>query len=228
MNKIIEPNGGVTPTPSLLKTATEAQETERKNAVNWDHAPDWAQTYSVRNSFGNFTAKWWSAIGQTDAEAGATDQNKSQDAPVYFKLNEGEPLKLVHRPITTRDDLRAAAQERVGEVSDIERQQAANHIGDGAGTVRHWSDNANTAAREGENPMVGKVSGYRKLSQPELDLVNDIKAVGPLIERLIERARYTGPLQSTESLVAIAMATERFKEGAMWLIRGVAKPEGFF
>ena len=34
--------------------------------------------------------------------------------------------------------------------------------------------------REGENPMAGKVSGYRQLDDNELELVNALKAQGAL------------------------------------------------
>src|SRR5699024_3882639 len=39
--------------------------------------------------------------------------------------------------------------------------------------------------RPGENPEVGRVSGYHKLSDEELALVNDIKAAGADIEELL-------------------------------------------
>lgn len=32
-----------------------------------------------------------------------------------------------------------------------------------------------------------KISGYRELSQPEIDLMNDIKAIGPQVKSIIEK-----------------------------------------
>lgn len=92
--------------------------------------------------------------------------------------------------------------------------------------------------RPGENPMVDKVSGYRRLTDAELALVNKIKALGSEVESLYdaavevasERSKETpeNPREYSESLRAAALAKTNFQQGAMWLIRAVAAPKGLF
>lgn len=81
--------------------------------------------------------------------------------------------------------------------------------------------------RSGENPEVGRVSGYRKLTDEELALVNDIKAAGADIEELLIRARGLAGADN-ERLSAINLARTNLQQGAMWLIRAAAAPKGLF
>ena len=195
----IDPNGGVAATDQLAQSALKSQRDHREDQVNWKHAPDWAAVYAVQNRFGNTSAKWWGAIGDHAAD-GPQDQDKSADAPVYFQLNDGEPIKMFHRPVA-----KTAAEAEI--------QQAA--------LENRTSERIR--AREGENPMVGKVTGYRTLTQAELTLVNTIKAQGELFEALYDGAMVAGADPRMANL-----ARTKFQEGAMWLIRAVAKPQGFF
>ena len=89
--------------------------------------------------------------------------------------------------------------------------------------------------RPGANPEAGRVSGYRKLSDAELALVNDIKALGPEVEALLARAsdlvaertaEFGAP--DGEHRRAIALARTNLQQGAMWLIRAAAAPQGLF
>jgi len=84
--------------------------------------------------------------------------------------------------------------------------------------------------REGENPMVEKVSGYRVLSDTELFFVNGLKADGDKFTRLlhdIENEIKSGPpaLQA-ERLRSLALGKTNLQQAYMWLIRAVAAPQG--
>ena len=68
-----------------------------------------------------------------------------------------------------------------------------------------------------------QISGYRELSQEEIDLINSIKESGALTGDLVA---------ATESLDgvdhrALSIARTHLQTGFMWLVRAVAKPEGF-
>lgn len=95
--------------------------------------------------------------------------------------------------------------------------------------------------RPGENPMVGKVTGYRKLTNAELDLVNAIKAKGEELAALhaavcaLLRARDEEPKAEdamplnawAESGRWAAIGKTDLQTGLMALIRAVAAPGGF-
>lgn len=91
------------------------------------------------------------------------------------------------------------------------------------------------APRPGENPMQPKVDGYRKLSDEELALVNEIKSAGVAMEDLIGRVNLlvdrrgadTGSPDGKSKRCA-AIAQTELQTGAMWLIRAVAAPNGLF
>ena len=78
--------------------------------------------------------------------------------------------------------------------------------------------------RAGENPMQPVVSGYRKLTDDELHLVNQIKSIGPQIEFLANQAK----LLPEADQRAIALGLTHLQTGAMWLIRGITRPNGLF
>jgi hypothetical protein len=68
-----------------------------------------------------------------------------------------------------------------------------------------------------------KISGYRELSQNEIDLMNEIKALGPQLEAVIQKLRNT--LYIEQRWVSIG-ATD-LQKGLMALTRSVAKPDFF-
>lgn len=74
-----------------------------------------------------------------------------------------------------------------------------------------------------------KISGYRDLSQEEIDLINDIKAAGADVQRLFERIYVSNALANgiSPDMRAAAIAQTHLQTGFMWLARAVAKPEGF-
>lgn len=90
-----------------------------------------------------------------------------------------------------------------------------------------------TDTREGANPMQPVVSGYRKLNDAELELVNRLKAEGPKLEELFKdvaeliRSRtvaYGTP--DAERYRNLALGKTNIQQGFMWLIRAVAAPNG--
>lgn len=85
--------------------------------------------------------------------------------------------------------------------------------------------------REGENPMVEKVSGYRVLSDEELQLVNHLKELGPVIEPLLRRIEAVikqGPadVDGGDRMRSLALGKTNLQQSFMWLIRAVAAPKG--
>lgn len=73
------------------------------------------------------------------------------------------------------------------------------------------------------------IKGYRKLTQPELDNVNAVKALGEQIEMALaltesrNMAAGCGPLDGR----ALALAKTNLQQGLMWLTRSITKPETF-
>lgn len=84
-----------------------------------------------------------------------------------------------------------------------------------------------------------KISGYRELSQEEIDLMNEVKALGPVIEAVLLKvvqhvyAQRTVPDNIKERLNDatperfIALAKTDFQTALMYLTRAVAQPTFF-
>jgi len=86
-----------------------------------------------------------------------------------------------------------------------------------------------------------KISGYRELNQEEIDLMNEIKALGPILEAVIYKVqshvakqRNDAPTNTTESRLNnatperfLAIAKTEFQNGLMHATRAVAQPEFF-
>lgn len=92
-----------------------------------------------------------------------------------------------------------------------------------------------------------KIADYRELSQTEIDLMNEIKAIGPRIETVIKEVqkyhlnqRKNSSLMSGNQLIAevdrlelatperfLALAKTDIQTGLMYLIRSVAQPTFF-
>ena len=68
-----------------------------------------------------------------------------------------------------------------------------------------------------------KITGYRELSQDEIDAMNEIKEHGKMLGALVERVRAIDGIDQRWASIA---ATE-FQQGLMALTRSVAKPEFF-
>lgn len=98
-----------------------------------------------------------------------------------------------------------------------------------------------------------KISGYRELNKTEIDLMNEIKALGPQIESVIlkvqehvnaqRNACYAQPTPMGERRIVapydlarldnatperfVALAKTDFQTALMYLVRSVAQPETF-
>ncbi|EGT97401.1 MULTISPECIES: Acb2/Tad1 domain-containing protein [Acinetobacter calcoaceticus/baumannii complex] len=94
-----------------------------------------------------------------------------------------------------------------------------------------------------------KINTYRELTQEEVDLMNEIKALGPQIQSIIEKVqshvstqRYNCKCDAGQQVHNVdewdrleaatperfaAMAKTEFQTGLMYLVRAVAQPTGF-
>ena len=83
-----------------------------------------------------------------------------------------------------------------------------------------------------------KITGYRELSQEEIDLMNEVKAKGAELQELINKvnAFNSNPDEDQELATSVkeseayrwaAEARTDFQKGCMCLTRAVAKPEFF-
>lgn len=88
-----------------------------------------------------------------------------------------------------------------------------------------------------------KISGYRELNQTEIDLMNEIKALGPQVESVLlkvqEHLKYqkaadgqpneeiTQRLKDATPERFVALAKTEFQTGLMYLTRAVAQPTFF-
>ncbi len=68
-----------------------------------------------------------------------------------------------------------------------------------------------------------KISGYRELSQDEIDLMNSIKELGHALGEMVE------DLRSREGLDGrwVSIGATHLQQGLMALTRAVAKPDFF-
>lgn len=68
-----------------------------------------------------------------------------------------------------------------------------------------------------------KITGYRELSQVEIDLMNEVKALGVELGNLVQKLRDTEVLDQRW----ISIGATDLQTGIMALVRGVAKPSTF-
>ncbi len=73
------------------------------------------------------------------------------------------------------------------------------------------------------------ISGYRDLSQAEIDKMNQIKALGAAVQQIITELELSAALPGgiEPDQRAAAIAKTHLQTGFMWLVRAVAKPQGF-
>lgn len=74
-----------------------------------------------------------------------------------------------------------------------------------------------------QNPMSDSIRGYRKFDKPTSDFITAVKDEGDRVQALLDRA---AAVEADPRMVAIART--KLQEGAMWLIRAAAKPDGLF
>ena len=68
-----------------------------------------------------------------------------------------------------------------------------------------------------------KITGYRELSQEEIDLMNEGKALAEACGQLIAKLE---SLDSTD-MRCVQLGKTNLQQGFMWAIRGVAQPTTF-
>ncbi|MCC7484552.1 MAG: hypothetical protein IT529_06140 [Burkholderiales bacterium] len=68
-----------------------------------------------------------------------------------------------------------------------------------------------------------RISGYRDLTQREIDLINEVKAQGEALKAALDAL--TGDAEIDQR--ALAIARTEIQTGFMWLIRAIAQPTTF-
>lgn len=79
------------------------------------------------------------------------------------------------------------------------------------------------AKKAAQNPMQPAIQGYRKFDESTSNYINEVKQLGELVEAKLGEALALGA-----SPRELALARTNLQQGAMWLIRSVAKPDGLF
>jgi hypothetical protein len=87
----------------------------------------------------------------------------------------------------------------------------------------HDNETAAGIAEPAQNPMQPAIQGYRRFDQATSDMINGVKQFGHQVEAQLEAAAALGA-----SPRELALARTNLQQGAMWLIRAVAKPDGLF
>lgn len=75
-----------------------------------------------------------------------------------------------------------------------------------------------------------RITGYRELTQEEIDLMNEIKATADVVGRLVQRVERNMPHDHNEASEAFRWASigkTDLQKGFMALIRSVARPTTF-
>ncbi len=75
-----------------------------------------------------------------------------------------------------------------------------------------------------------KITGYRELTQEEIDLMNEIKAIGEQLNALCERIleHTTGDVfDGSDPIRWRCLGRDNLQSGLMFLTRAVARPTSF-
>lgn len=84
--------------------------------------------------------------------------------------------------------------------------------------------------------MTQKLSGYRELTQQEIDLINKIKATGSVLESIVDEVHdhlnnQVGDAFDSDIVLEpfrwAEMGTQNLQTGLMFLTRSVAQPTNF-
>lgn len=67
------------------------------------------------------------------------------------------------------------------------------------------------------------VSGYRRLSEDEINLINECKALGNQIGEMVAKVQNIPGVDQR----CAALARTELQTGMMWLVRSIAQPTGF-
>ena len=68
-----------------------------------------------------------------------------------------------------------------------------------------------------------KITGYRELSQSEIDLMNEVKEQGKVLDALITQMTHNDEVDRRW----LAIGTTNLQQGLMALTRAIAKPTSF-
>lgn len=68
-----------------------------------------------------------------------------------------------------------------------------------------------------------KITGYRDLSQKEIDLINDCKELAAQCGKMIEKLQVRSGIDQR----SVSIAKTTLQQGFMWLIRSIAQPDSF-
>ena len=74
------------------------------------------------------------------------------------------------------------------------------------------------------------IKGYRDLSQGEIDLMDEAKALGEQIGVLVDKLEAADFAQTSDQVPdkrSLALAKTNLQQGMMWLVRSIAKPASF-
>lgn len=74
------------------------------------------------------------------------------------------------------------------------------------------------------------IKGYRDLSQEEINLMNEAKALGEQIGALVDKLDSADFAQTSDQVPdkrSLALAKTNLQQGMMWLVRSIAKPASF-
>lgn len=67
------------------------------------------------------------------------------------------------------------------------------------------------------------IKGYRDLSQDEINMMNEGKALAEQVGAWVEKLQANGSLDQR----AVALGKTNLQQGFMWAIRGIAQPTTF-
>ena len=67
------------------------------------------------------------------------------------------------------------------------------------------------------------IKGYRDLTSEEIELINEIKAQGSAMGEALDTSANIPNVDQR----ALSLARTHLQTGMMWLIRAIARPEGF-
>ncbi|MFW8567026.1 DUF7681 family protein [Orrella sp. 11846] len=67
------------------------------------------------------------------------------------------------------------------------------------------------------------IKGYRDLSQAEIDMMNEGKALAQQVGAWVDRLQTNSELDQR----SVALGKTNLQQGFMWAIRGIAQPETF-
>jgi hypothetical protein len=75
-----------------------------------------------------------------------------------------------------------------------------------------------------------KIKGYRDLSQEEIDLMNEGKALGVQLGEWLDKLEAAEFAQTSDQVPSkreLALGRTNLQQGMMWAIRSIAKPTTF-